>query len=211
MIRPDWVEHAQAADPVTLDMGYVIEKGFYHGPEHFISPDQWKRLAEPLYQPQLRLCGNLVLSSAMPHGTAELARYYSDLLRLASKHGRPPEHSHCFWLRPIVLNGEGSVIAFPWYDTLEDAIPLLDSLLKPSDGLLFDDLEQGWEFRAFAEGNTLYMYEGDFDTKEERIVLAVQRAGIVEQVTAVRQRVRQQIEELTKSVGKDCWTRRSAG
>jgi hypothetical protein len=84
----------------------------------------------------------------------------------------------------------------------------LDALAGPGEGLLFHDLEQGWEFHAFAEGDRLFLREGNFDSGEEHFAIATDRAQLGGQIPAVRERVDRLVQELSAALGRDYWSRR---
>src|SRR5262249_17977720 len=155
------------------------------------------QLREPLYQPKVERYGDYVLSAELRESAAELVRYCQDVLRLVAHHRkRIGQHSQYFWMRPLIFSRGEFAITFPWYDTWGEAIPMLDALAAPGDGLLFHDLEQGWEFHLFAEGDHLFLRQGDFDSGEEHFVIAADRTKLSNQVPAVRVRVGQLIQEL---------------
>ncbi len=209
MDRPEWISRAKPVEAPTVDIGFLISDTFYYGPENDFSQEQWQRLREPLYKPNAERYGKYLLSAALEDSAAELVRYYQDVVRLIGHHGRTMEQElHYFWMRPLIFVREQVAITFPWYDTWEEAVPFLDALTRPDDGLLFEDLEQGWEVNAFAECGQLFLRQGDFDIGEEYIVVATDRAQLSGQVPAVRQRIVRLLQEMSAALGHDYWSGR---
>jgi hypothetical protein len=209
MDRPEWITRAKPVDAVSVDVGFLIAETFYHGLENGFTQEQWQQLQEPLYQPKIERYGQYVLSAELSESAAELVRYYQDVLRLVARHRKEiDQQSHYFWMRPVIFARGEFAITFPWYDTWEEAGPVLDALAGPGEGLLFHDLEQGWEAHAFADGGRLFMRQGDFDSGEEHLVIAADRARLGGQVPAVRERVGRLVQELSVALGRDYWSRR---
>jgi len=139
----------------------------------------------------------------------ELVRYYQDVLRLVTRHRKEiGQKSQYFWMRPLIFARGKFAITFPWYDTWEEAVPLLNALAGSGEGLLFHDLEQGWEFHAVAEGNRLFLRQGDPDSGEEHFVIATDRTQLGGQIPAVRERASRLFGELSVALGRDYWSRR---
>jgi hypothetical protein len=209
MDRPDWVDRAIPVEAVTVDVGFLVADTFYYGPENGFSREQWQQLRGPLYQPQLERYGDYVLSAVLDSSAAELTRYYQNVLQLVTQHRKQiGQQSSYFWMRPLLFARGVFAITFPWYDTWGEAIPMLGALTTQSDGLLFQDMDQGWEFQAFAEADRLFLRQSDFDSGEEHFVIATGRVSVAEQVPAVRERVGRVLQELTVAIGQDYWSRR---
>jgi hypothetical protein len=209
MERPEWTTSAKQVEPVNVDVGFLVSETFYHGPENGFSQEQWRQLREPLYQPKVERYGDYLLSAEFQDSAIELVRYYQDVLRLGARHKKVlKQQSHYFWIRPLIFQKDEFAITFPWYDTWQEAVAVLDALEGTSDGLVFDDLEQGWDVQVFAEGDFLFLRQGDFDSGEEHIVIATHRARLASQVPAVRARVIHLLAELTGALGRDYWSRR---
>lgn len=209
MERPEWVSRAKPVEAVSLDVGFLIAESFYYGPDNGFLQEEWQQLREPLYQPSINRYGDYLLSAELGESTDELVRYYQDVTRLVARHGkRLGQQSHYFWMRPLIFARGGFAITFPWYDTWGEAVPVLDALAGPGEGLLFHDLEQGWEFHAFAEGDRLLLRQGDLDSGEEHLVIATDRQRLGGQVPTVRERVARLLQQLVAALGRDYWSRR---
>lgn len=209
MDRPDWISRAQPAETARIDVGFLISDTFYFGPENNFTEEEWLTLRAPLYKPRVERYGDFVLSAALSESPAELVRYYQDVVRLVSLHGRKIDQAvQYFWMRPLIYSRGEFAIEFPWYDTWEEAIPLLNSLAATGDGMVFEDLDQGWEVHVFADRDRLFVRQGDFDSGEEHFVVAASRMQFVRQVQEVRQRVGSLLQDLTAELGRDYWSRR---
>lgn len=209
MDRPEWISRATPVEAVSVDVGFLISESFYHGPENGFTREQWQQLREPLYRPKAERYGDHMLSSVLDESAAELVRYYQDVLRLVARHRKQIGHqSQYFWMRPLIYARGEFAITFPWYDTWGEATPVLAALAGPGEGVLFHDLEQGWEFHAYAEGDCLFLRQGDFDSGEEHLAVAAGRAQVASQVPAVRERVDRLVRELSAALGRDYWSRR---
>jgi hypothetical protein len=209
MDRPEWISRAKPIETVVVDVGFLISESFYFGPESDFTQEQWEQLREPLYRPKVERYGDYLLSSELRESAAELVRYYQDVLRFVANHRKETaQQSHYFWMRPLIFARGTFAITFPWYDTWQEATPVLDALAGPGEGLLFHDLDQGWEFHAFVEGDRLFLRQGDFDGGEEHFAIGVDRAQLVGQVPAVRERVGRLVQELSAALGRDYWSRR---
>lgn len=209
MDGPEWISRAKMAATVTMEVGFLISKTFYYGPENDFTQEQWQKLREPLHQPAHEQYGDFLLSAELEMSVEELVQYYRDVIRLVAKYRKVMgQQSHYFWMRPLIFSRGEFAISFPWYDTWQEALPVLNALESTSDGLLFDDMDQGWQLEMFAEGGHLYLRQSDFDSGEEQFVIAANRAQIASQVPTLRNRVTHQLQELTAAFGKDYWSRR---
>lgn len=209
MEHPEWISRAKPVDNVRVEIGFLVSETFYFGPEDDVSAEQWKRLREPLYRPEIELYGDFVLSSSLGHSASELIRYYRDVLRLAAHHRKSRESlASYFWMRPLIFAGDQFDIRFPWSDTWPEANSVLDALAAPGNGELLHDLEQGWEFHAFADAEQLFLRAGVLETREEHFVIATNRSPVVGQIAELRARVSRSMNELIAALGQDYWSHR---
>lgn len=209
MDRPEWISRANPVTGISLDIGFLIAESFYYGPENEFSQEQWQQLREPLYRPNVAWYGDYLLSAELNMSAAELVRYYQDVVRLAARHRKDVrQQSQYFWMRPLIFARKEFTITFPWYDSWEESVPVLDALSSLGDGLLFHDMDQGWEFQLFAEGNRLFLRQSDLDSGEEHFVITADRTQLGSQVTGVRERVVRLLQELSAALGRDYWSRR---
>ena len=221
---PDWSTRATPVADVRIDIAFIISEAFYFGPENNFTPEQWMQFREPLYAPQLPRHGTYLLSSEITGAkpVAELVRYYQSVLaRMAHHHKDPSLQPYYFWLRPLIYVVEPGVrpdpgmdempasIGFPWYDTWDESTRLLDALAAPGDknGMLFDNVEQGWDFQAFAQAGQLFLRAGDSDSGEEHLVLVTDRTAFARQIPPLQDCVTRLLLDLSKILGQNYWTR----
>lgn len=208
MSRPDWISRAKPVDPVSVDVVFLVSETFYYGPENGFTAEQWETLREPLYSPKVDRYGKYVLSEALDGSADELVRYYQDVVRLAARHRKELKtDSSYFWIRPLIFARGELDITFPWYDTWAEAAPVLDALASPDDGQLFRDMDQGWDFEAFAEAERLFLRRGNSDSGEDLFIIATRRAAVMSQIPTVRGRVERLLQQLTAAMGRDYWSR----
>ena len=208
---PEWVARAKPVEAAAVDVGFLVSDSFYFGPENNFSPEQWKTLREPLYQPKLPRRDRYLLTETLtkPKSRKELFKYYADVIRLIGKYERPwVRQRFYFWVRPLIFWPGVFQIGFPWYDTWEEAKPLLAALEAEREGEIFSDLEQGWEVDIFASGSQLFLRQGDFDSKEEQECVSCDRGRLARQVPRLRDRCERLLSELCAQFGQDYWTRR---
>ena len=88
MSKPEWLKEAMPIEEVSIDAGFHISKSFYYGPvdEYLIVPEHEMR--EPLYQPELKHRGTIIMSSEAVASPKELQRYYHDVMRTAERWGK---------------------------------------------------------------------------------------------------------------------------
>lgn len=206
---PDWISRAKRIPKLVVEIGFRTMASFYYGPESGFSPEQWQQLRQPLFRPSCPLCGDLILSQSIESLVHELAEHYRDVLRQASQRGKSQNRiGYHFEVRPILLGPDDLALTFPWYDKLHDALPLFEALRSQQDGLLFHDLEQGWEFHAFASGRCMYLRQGDFDSGEEMAAIVTDRDSLICQIEPAVLRARTIIAQLVEATGVDYWSKR---
>jgi hypothetical protein len=211
MDDPEWVSRAKPVERAVIEIGFLISDSFYFGPENDFSPEQWKSLREPLYQPAIERHGNYVLTNALSETPSELLKHYADVIRMRDKHGKRWQMQPTyFWMRPLIFSPGAFDISFPWYDTWEETKPLLDALERPGEGEIFSDLEQGWEVAIVASGGRLLIRQEDFDSGEEQECVSLDRASLTTQIPLLRDRCDRVLSELRVELGHDYWSRRSA-
>ena len=209
MERPEWISRAKSVEAVILDVGFLIAETFYHGPENGFTQEQWQQLREPLYQPKVERYGDFVLSVELKDSGTELLEYYRDVLRLVAHHRKEiRQQPQYFWMRPLIFARGEFAMTFPWYDTWGEAARLLGALSNSHDGWVFSDIDQGWEFQAFAENDRLFLRQSDPDGGEEHFVIATNQRQLTAQVPAIRERVGRLLQELSGALGRDYWSRR---
>jgi hypothetical protein len=164
---------------------------------------------EPLVLPSFPRAERLQVRSAeLPGHEAELAVYYGQIVDLARRHGlKLDQVRQYFWLDLRFDNEAAGVrLSFPWYDTFAAMDHVLQALAGTDEGLIYTDMDQGWEFDVWARNDTLYIREGDPDSDDPAIAITLPRAGLRDRIVALRARTQTLIEALAKELGADVWT-----
>jgi hypothetical protein len=200
--RAKWV-----AQPV-LDVAFLLQESLYYGPDNDFSEEQWNALRDPLCRPRLPMYGRgkVLLRDAMAD-RVQLLRYYASVLQTAATRGKvlspgAPE----FWLRVVVLSGGEELISCAWHDTLEEALSILDALVRPGDGELFHDIDQGWELRVRAVGSQVIVRESDPDTGSVHACFRCDRSALAMQAQIARHELQEIITWLTSELGRNYWS-----
>ena len=203
----EWIDRARPVEVATAEVGFVISETFYHGPANNFSPEVWETLRDPLYQPGVERYRNYVLTHALNHSADELIKYYQDVLRMIDRYGkRVADQRSYFWLRPVLFALDDFEISFPWYDTWEEAKPLMDALESTRNGAIFSDIEQSWEVKIFATDTELFIRQGNSDSKKEHACVSCDRFNLCQQIPALRARCEHLIAVLRTVLGGDYWT-----
>ncbi|GMV80567.1 MAG: hypothetical protein AMXMBFR7_17510 [Planctomycetota bacterium] len=205
MQTPEWIARCIPAHEAVLDLGVLVWDSWYVGPENDFSKEKWKELRTPLYRPQVahrdirKQCKSLdswmpdiqyiSIATATPSDLEEVRRYCSDLLRIMAAHGQQIRTSNTqFHLRLAVFVSDDLSIDWPWDWTWNEIQNVLNALASPMPiiGIVYNELEQGWRVEIFASQTNLFMRESDYDTGEERRLIACNRESIVQQASRLK-------------------------
>ena len=208
MEKPDWIQRSRRVDDVIIDIGFLVQKSVYYGDENNFTHDDWLKLREPVYQPKTDMYGDFLLSESVLESRIELIRYYQDVIRALKVHRLKIEKLQTYsWLRPIIFSRGVFAMTFPWYDTWQEAESLFNGLQNVNDGLIFEDMDQGWEFNAFAEHDTLFLRQGDLETGKEHFLVRCPRDLLTRQIQKIRERMPSILHELRTTIGHDYWSK----
>lgn len=196
---------ARRLPDLTPDVAFLIKPDFFYGSWKKAEPNDLRNKVEKLYVPRPTQRSR-VLGSAIVGKEQELVRYYQSVIEAAAKHRKAlRELSHYFWMRPVLLSRGEAVLDFPWYDTYPETVSLLRGLTQPLPaGLLYDDMDQGWRFVAYATAEYLYFMQGDDDGRVHTSCYT-ERPRFQALATAALERTRQQLETIVRGVGQDLW------
>ncbi|WP_331059030.1 hypothetical protein [Hymenobacter sp.] len=202
----EFTRNSKYLPDLAPDVAFLIRPDFFYGNFNKPEPNDMRNKVEKLYQPRQTRTGHLVLSAAAQGHESELARYYTSVVQAAAKHRKQlREQAHYFWMRPLLLSRGEVQLSFPWYDTFPESASLLKSLADPMpEGLLYDDMDQGWTAGAYATADKVYFLEGDEDGKPHT-ACHTDRARLQQAATLALARTRQLLEALVKQVGQDYW------
>jgi len=198
-----------------LDAFFRVVDSVYVGPEDGMSPKQWETARVALSPPDLslRMPGRVATTELLGHEEA-LSRHYRRLIRVAEAYGKTAVLARpfpYFAVGPSLL-ADGSVLAaWPWNDTLPEAVSVLEALshagtAAPGAAIL-DDADQGWAIRAVAEGGSVLIAEWDGEGpapagatwRLDATILAEQAATALERLRTVHAR-------LARQLGRDLWS-----
>lgn len=205
----DWFESATLIEEATVEVGFLLFPDFYYGLDRLPDIAERKEI-EPLSIPAFpRSAEHLVTTSEAEPYVDELARYYTDVIRLSRKYGKPfNQVSQYFWLRLAISNPDKSFnVSFPWYDTLSEMEALLAALSDPpTSGDIHWDRDQGWELEIDAYHDMLYIREWDPDYEEVRAIGKLPLLALASSSQATLTRARKIIASLSEALTEDAWT-----
>lgn len=205
-----YIAQTEYVPDLKVDMGYIISNDFYYGPENGWSEDDWKNKREVLEKPSIALYGQYALSEDFWGNEDQLLSYYRSVLIAAKKHNKERKAGdNCYWLRPIVYKKGLNSISFPWYDTFVEGLPFLEALATNRQGLIFDDLDQGWQVAVFSEKDKFHFIERDWEEDKAHWLVSCNREIVSDMARQAIERTKKQIEFLTSNIGTDLWTKRN--
>lgn len=215
---PDWTRRAKHLDRVVLEIGFPVLPDFYFGPENRFTREMWEQMREPLHTPAVEAFVSpptaafvrYLLTHTLEHSVDELIRYYSDVLRLIGKYEKKViDHRDYFTLEPILFSPDGDFeLRFLLNEHWETAAVALSAFENPRDGLLYDDIDQGWAVEMLGAGDRLYIRvtDPDVDAEEDVDCVSLDRASIARQVAPVRERTRRIRAALGTAFPVDYWS-----
>ena len=199
----DFARASKYLPDLAPDVAFLIKPDFFYGNINKPEPNDLRDKVVKLAVPRQTRKGHLVLSAAAVGHEAELARYYTSVVKAATLHRKQlKDKTHYFWMRPVLLSRGEVILTFPWYDTFPESAGLLKSLVDPlPEGLIFEDMEQGWRFGAYATAEKVYFLQGT-ETGNHTAV-HTDRARLQQAAAGALARTRQILEILVKQVGQD--------
>lgn len=202
----DFTRASKYLPDLAPDVAFLIKSDFFYGNFNKPEPNDLRNKVVKLAVPRQTRSGHMVLSAAAQGHEAELARYYTSVVKAATLHRKQlKDQTHYFWMRPVLLSRGEVQLSFPWYDTFPESAGLLKSLLDPMpEGLLYNDMEQGWTSAAYATPDKVYFLEGD-EAGRPHTACHTDRARLQQAATTALARTRQLMEILVKQVGQDYW------
>jgi hypothetical protein len=197
---------AEHLPQLTPDVAFLIKADFFYGSWNKPEPGDLRHKVVKLYQPR-GVKRNWVLGSGAVGQEQELVRYYTSVIKAATQHRKGlRELTHYFWLRPVLLSRQEPVLTFPWYDTYPETTRLLESLAaaEPAEGLLYHDLDQGWQSAAYATAEHVYFRQGN-DDGHVQTSCYTGRGRLQTLAAEALARTRTQLEIIVRGVGQDHW------
>lgn len=204
-----WISESNELGDIEAEICFTLTPKLYTGDPNnhaaFGDPGSYVPIELP---PFPRVVPTLARSAEAVGHEMELAHYFAQLEAEARKHGkRLPQVRHLLWLRLWLWNTAADVhVSFPWYDTLDEISPFLQTLRQEQEGEVFWDVDQGWEFRVWSACDRFHILDRDPDYDELRTNLSLPRVILLEQLDAAEARMRALIATLRKELRWDAWT-----
>lgn len=192
---------------LTLDIGYYISECFYFGPAHFIPNELWLKKRAAVYRPQVDIYAGFALSGELMGKEEEIEKYYSNIRELSSQYEKELKKGDpYFWLNPVIYEKQHDIIGFQWHDDFQQATEVLQLLESNQNGLIFHHRLADWELMIFADATRYYfIYRNPLEDRDIWLV-NTDRDKMQKQAHDTMERVRQQINRFSHSVGVDFWT-----
>jgi hypothetical protein len=209
-----WMARARPVEDFLCDAGFSIADSFYFGPANGFSKLEWQELRAPLPPPALpcRVPG-LVVTADLLGREDVLAAHYERLIAIAAAHGRTDSlHKPFpyFAVRPRFI-GEGCLLArFSWTDDVAETKAVLEALAASkhdSHGIIWDDVDQGWEIRIATAGPVTCFVEWDAEgLPPADAAYAVDAAMLARQAADALDRMETIHAHLVSALGRDYWS-----
>ena len=203
---------ARPLGPFLCDAAFRIADSLYVGPDHDIGPGDWERLRLPLpLDPPDLPCrvANLAAVIDLPGREAALVAHYERLIAEARRHDKPAALAHpfpYFSVTPLLMEADQPVVSFPWTDDVPQTSAVLTALAGAgADGMVWEDIDQGWFMRIVARDGALFIAEGDPDEGPD-VVLRVEAGAVVDQARAALARLRTLHAYLIRAFRRDLWS-----
>lgn len=189
-----WFETAERIESIEPAICFLLHEDFE---------------GEPLRSPKIpRHVPSLVRTTEALGNESELAKYYSEILRLARANRISfNEIRHYFWLRLWLGNPDAGVsISFPWYDTLSEIIRFIDAVTPYVDGQMFFDVDQSWELEMHGSRGDCFLRLRDPDEDETHATLCFSHEMLIGNLRPMQRHSVETIQVLSKLLDKDLWT-----
>ena len=205
----DWVEKSKNINLLDLEVCFQLQDNFYIGDPNSHEQLQDKKYREAIELPSFeRVVPTMVRTSEANGNTDELASYYRNIVEKAVALDKPfNEIRQYFWLRLWFWNTEEDIhVSFPWYDSLSEMQQFF-AWLKASPEEPYIDMDQGWQIDAVRIGDDVHIRQIDPDYDEEYANVSVPFEAFLKQANQVEGRAMQIINNLSKDLGVDVWTK----
>ncbi|MCX4161245.1 MULTISPECIES: hypothetical protein [Paraburkholderia] len=211
----DWIAAATHVRDFSCDAVFLIDDGRFIVSGGDLSSDERERLTEPLREFGLASPAHTHLSTGDLLGReSHLARYYEQLIAIASAHGKAQEvqtggFPH-FAVKPAFIAAGQDLTSFVWIDWIAETVEALEALAASRDLVqreVWDYLDQGWAVRIVSRGEMTYLLEWNWEDDEDKLAgygfatdeLARQAAAALERLSIIHRR-------LIELMGHDYWT-----
>jgi hypothetical protein len=205
----DWTKDCEDLDFINVDVCFCINEDFYYGPLDVESIAERKQTTPlPSVTNKSAATFNYRSLKAEDHPEKLLA-YYREVLRLAKNYGKKDaEIGHYFWLKLYFWRPDkGISMDFPWYDSLDQMLPVLEKIASTEEGVLIHDEDQDWEIEIIARDEYIYAREGNPEEDELNILHKIPRPRLALDCEEAIARARALVAWLTDELDNDYWTK----
>jgi hypothetical protein len=205
----DWTKDCEDLDFINVDICFCINEDFYYGPLDVESIAERKQTT-PLPSVTNKSATTFNLRSLKAEDYPEkLLAYYREVLRLAKNYGKKDiEIGHYFWLKLYFWRPDkGISMNFPWYDTLDQMLPILEKIASTEEGVLIYDEDQDWEVEIIARDEYIYAREGNPEEDELNILHKIPRGPLAQDCVVALDRAKNLIVWLSDELDNDYWTK----
>lgn len=205
----EWLADCEDLDFINVDICFCINEDFYYGPLDVESIAERKQTS-PLPSVTNKSAATFNYRSLKAEDYPEkLLDYYREVLRLAKNYGKKDyEITHYFWLKLYFWRPDlGIAMEFPWYDSLEQMLPVLEKIAGTEEGHLFHDEDQDWDIDIFAKDEYIYIREGNFLDGEINILHKIPRPRLAVDCEEAMARAKALVAWLSDELDHDYWTK----
>jgi len=205
----EWIKDCEDLDFINVDVCFCINEDFYYGPLDVESIAERKETS-PLPSVTNKAAATFNYRSLKAEDFPEkLLDYYREVLRLAKNYGKKDlEITHYFWLKLYFWRPDlGIAMEFPWYDKLEQMLPVLEKIAGDEDGLIYHDEDQDWDIDIYAKDGFIYIREGNFLDGEINILHKIPRGPLAIDCRSAMARATALVAWLSDELDKDYWTK----
>ncbi|HEX5102440.1 MAG TPA: hypothetical protein VFV87_01430 [Pirellulaceae bacterium] len=203
-----WFADAKRITSLEAEICFLLQDDFYFGPDSYPEVAERKEV-ERLPSPNImRHVPSMVRSAEAVGHEEELAKYYREVIRVAREHRKTfNDIRQYFWIRFWLWNTDEQVhISFPWYDTYSEMNEFLTSVTNETEGQVFWDADQGWEFEMYNCNGELFARLRNPDDDETHAVIRFPHEILLGQIAPLRNRTEAIIRFLSSAIGHDVWT-----
>ena len=191
---------------LTPDVGYSIRPTLFYGKFSKASPNDMRDQTVAFYTPPY-VKKWLALTLDAERREKDLLRYYTEVLRAAKQHRQDLMHlSSYFGLQPVLRSKGRTLIAFSWPESYAGAAGFLRAAQAPEPAAsLYGDIDQGWQFEMYAEGNKLYVADGSDDDDRPDVVYYTDRDHFAKLAADALNRLQKQVALFVRETGQNPW------
>ena len=208
-----WVRGARAVEAFECDAIFAIVR--QPSGQSDAVPSALRAAAQELFEALgLAVPASGELPAAAVIGReASLIRYYQTLITILARAGAAEDLSQpfpYFAVQPSIRSSGASLTRFSWLDSIAETEAVLTALKDGPDaldGVLWDDVDQGWAARIFHRSGALVLVEWNWEdeadipeaTSFDAGPLAAQAAQALDRLTSIHDR-------LIEAFGHDYWS-----